>query len=149
MCWGGQLFWWSTSYCCLRSSILDLSISILVTSFRAVKHHPQSEAYTRLYSFKPCPIFNVDDIEKQLTAMASVKSVHHTHVWSLDGEHHVLTTHVVVDPCTTREEVLQLKREINNLTEHMDIAHTTLEIEYEDEDCRMVKKNGNGHPVNG
>ena len=83
---------------------------------------------------------NVEDIDRQLKEMQGVKSVHHTHIWSLDGEHHVLTTHVVVDPCATRDEVLQLKREMNSLTDTMDIAHTTLEIEYEDEECRMVKR---------
>jgi cobalt-zinc-cadmium efflux system protein len=85
---------------------------------------------------------NVDEIEERLKRMEAVKSVHHTHIWSLDGEHHVLTTHVVVDPCTTRDQILQLKREINSFTDQMDITHTTLEIEYEDEDCRMIRNDG-------
>ncbi|HLE14428.1 MAG TPA: cation diffusion facilitator family transporter [Anaerolineales bacterium] len=81
--------------------------------------------------------FDVADIERQLLTMENVQSVHHTHLWSLDGQNHVLTTHIVVDECTSREQILQLKRAINSLTAELDFSHTTLEIEYEDEDCRM------------
>ncbi len=62
---------------------------------------------------------------------------HHTRVWSLDGEHHVLTTHLVVDNGATREEVLQVKKAVIALAEDMDCERVTVEIEYEDEDCRM------------
>jgi hypothetical protein len=40
-------------------------------------------------------------------------------------------------PVRPEKDVLQLKQEINDLTASMDLAHTTLEIEYEDENCRM------------
>jgi cobalt-zinc-cadmium efflux system protein len=66
-----------------------------------------------------------------------VQSTHHTHVWSLDGEHHVLTTHVVVDADTTKEEVLEVKRQVKALTDRMELVHVTVEVEYEDEDCRI------------
>lgn len=81
--------------------------------------------------------FDVAEVEDRLRSMQNVQSVHHTHIWSLDGQNHVLTTHVVVDECTSREQVVELKREINALAGELDMAHTTLEIEYEDEDCRM------------
>lgn len=66
-----------------------------------------------------------------------MQSTHHTHVWSLDGEHHVLTTHVVVDADTTKEEVLEVKRQVKALTDRMELVHVTVEVEYEDEDCRI------------
>ena len=28
--------------------------------------------------------------------VTGVESVHHTHIWSMDGEHHSLTAHIVV-----------------------------------------------------
>jgi cobalt-zinc-cadmium efflux system protein len=37
------------------------------------------------------------ELEKRLLAIPKVHSAHHIHVWSLDGENHVLTAHVVVD----------------------------------------------------
>jgi cobalt-zinc-cadmium efflux system protein len=124
--------------------ILDPILSILVTLYVLWNVIRNLRRTIALFLQAVPENFDVADIEHRLQAMDSVKSIHHTHVWSLDGEHHVLTTHVVVDPSTSRDEVLQLKRHINEMTENLDIAHTTLEIEYEDEDCRMVRKNGNG-----
>jgi cobalt-zinc-cadmium efflux system protein len=64
-------------------------------------------------------------------------STHHTHAWSLDGEHHVLTTHIVVPSGATKADVIRVKSEALRLMEQADLEHTTIEIEYEDENCRM------------
>jgi cobalt-zinc-cadmium efflux system protein len=63
--------------------------------------------------------------------------MHHTHLWSLDGERHVLTTHVVVAEETTKDRVLGVKRAFKEIAENLGLEHTTLEVEYEDEDCLM------------
>jgi cobalt-zinc-cadmium efflux system protein len=66
-----------------------------------------------------------------------VQSTHHTHSWSLDGDRHVLTTHVVVSDEATKPEILQIKKEILAVTESKDFEHVTIEIEYENEQCRL------------
>lgn len=46
------------------------------------------------------------DIEKnkqEILSVNEVQSVHDIHVWSLDGEHNVLTCHVVLKNCTVAE----------------------------------------------
>ncbi|MFA4922237.1 MAG: cation diffusion facilitator family transporter, partial [Candidatus Neomarinimicrobiota bacterium] len=82
---------------------------------------------------------NNDEINRQLSKLEKVKSAHHTHIWSLDGEHNVLTTHIVVEADTTRAEVQNIKNRIKTLTESYHCEHLTVEIEYEDEDCSMNK----------
>jgi cobalt-zinc-cadmium efflux system protein len=49
----------------------------------------------------------------------------------------VLTTHLVVPAEATKEDLLNVKRQVFKLMEQIDLEHTTVEIEYEDEDCRM------------
>ena len=44
----------------------------------------------------------------------NVQSIHHTHVWSLDGENHVLSTHVVISDETPREALVSLKKTIKD-----------------------------------
>jgi cobalt-zinc-cadmium efflux system protein len=63
--------------------------------------------------------------------------MHHTHVWSLDGERHVLTTHVVVAENTPKASILSVKRAFKAIAEDLGLEHTTLEVEFEDEDCLM------------
>ncbi|MDT8324531.1 MAG: cation diffusion facilitator family transporter [Bacteroidota bacterium] len=76
-------------------------------------------------------------MEKAICAVPHVLSVHHMHVWSLDGERHVLSAHVVVDAVAGKEDVIRIKREVKEIVLGEDIEHLTIEVEFEDEDCVM------------
>lgn len=80
---------------------------------------------------------DVEAVEEQLKSVPGVTSAHHTHVWSLDGERHVLTTHVVVEEGTTIEETIAIKCRIKELIHTINLEHTTIEIEYSDDDCSI------------
>ncbi|MBD3383576.1 cation diffusion facilitator family transporter [candidate division KSB1 bacterium] len=115
--------------------ILDPVLSVLITSyvlFRVVKR-----LYTTLALFLQAVPENIDidAIEKRFKALDHVSSIHHTHIWSLDGEHHVLTTHLVVDENISRDEVIGLKGRVRALTKKMKISHITVEIEYGESEC--------------
>ena len=77
------------------------------------------------------------EVEHALASIDGVHSVHHTHIWSLDGEHHVLTTHLVVDAEAGKETLMRIKRDANLLTVGMGLEHATIELEFESEDCSM------------
>jgi cobalt-zinc-cadmium efflux system protein len=81
---------------------------------------------------------NIAQLETELAAVEHVCSVHHTHVWSLDGDHHVLSTHVVVDEELPRPSVLKLKEGIRQLLVPYEFRHITVEIEYGEGDCAML-----------
>jgi cobalt-zinc-cadmium efflux system protein len=127
--------------------ILDPLLSILITAYVLWNVVRNLKKTLALFLQAVPDTFNLDEIKQRLLAMEHVLSLHHTHVWSMDGEHHILTAHLVVDPCTSRDEIMQLKREINAFTADLDIAHTTLEVEYEDEDCRMKAENHFDDPL--
>jgi len=77
------------------------------------------------------------EIEERLLSIPNVLSIHHTHFWSLDGEHHVLTTHAVVPENTSHEEVARIKSTVKSIADEFGCEHITLEIEYFGEDCTM------------
>jgi cobalt-zinc-cadmium efflux system protein len=79
----------------------------------------------------------IRSLESQIIDVENVKSLHHTHVWSLDGEHHVLTTHVVVDESMSKDAVRCVKDDIKDILRSYDFTHVTLEIEYGEDDCVM------------
>lgn len=86
------------------------------------------------------PEIDLDEIEKRLLAYSAIKSVHHLHLWSLDGEEHVLTVHAVIPRDSTREDYFSAKNAIRSLSEEFHLGHITAEVEYEDEDCPMHAK---------
>jgi cobalt-zinc-cadmium efflux system protein len=118
--------------------ILDPLLSILITLF--ILYNVIKNLRKTLALFLQAVPDDVDlqQIEDKLLSIDNVCSSHHTHVWSLDGERHVLTTHLVVGEGTTREQVKCIKSEIKHMSGEMDFYHTTVEIEFEDESCSMA-----------
>jgi cobalt-zinc-cadmium efflux system protein len=82
--------------------------------------------------------YQIENIEKRLLQIENVESIHHTHIWSLDGVNHVLTTHVVVSKDTPKESVICVKQKIRDLVKELDISHITIDIEYGETDCMML-----------
>ena len=120
--------------------ILDPIFSILITGF--VLYNVIKNLRKTLALFLQAVPENMDleMIENRLLAIDNVCSSHHTHIWSMDGEHHVLTTHLVVEEDTSQDEVLCIKEDINQLSKEMGFLHTTVEIEYGDEKCSMAER---------
>ena len=77
-----------------------------------------------------------EDVQASLMAVTGVADVHHLHLWSLDGEHHVLTAHVVTQAPLGTAEHRQLKAAIAAALAGYRLAHTTIEIEQGEEPCR-------------
>ena len=115
--------------------ILDPALSILITIYVLYGVVGMLRQTMALFLQAVPHSLNVAEIEQRLQTMEHVQDTHHTHVWSLDGEHHVLSTHVVVGADTSHQDVLRLKRHIRELTKAMDVSHTTIEVEFEGEEC--------------
>jgi cobalt-zinc-cadmium efflux system protein len=80
---------------------------------------------------------SLSEVERRLRSIEGVHSVHHTHIWSLDGEHHVLTSHLVIDADSTVDDIGKVRMELKELTQGLAIEHTTFEIERGSQDRRM------------
>jgi len=78
----------------------------------------------------------VSKIEAFLMSTSGVVDCHHTHIWSLDGEKHILTTHIQVAAGTSIETISQIKAELKaGLKQKFSIFEATVEFELEDETC--------------
>lgn len=77
-----------------------------------------------------------DRIRNTLLDIDGISDIHHQHLWSLDGEHHVLTAHIVVDCRFDAKEYRLIKNATAEALEPYGLAHTTIEIELTEEDCR-------------
>lgn len=76
------------------------------------------------------------EIMQRLTSIEHVREVYHLHLWSLDGERHVLTAHVVLDRPIEASVHAAVKAEIHERLRDYDLAHTTIELEQPGEAAR-------------
>lgn len=75
---------------------------------------------------------SIEDLEKKLDAIEDVISVHDLHLWTMDGESHIMTLHVVSN--TINPE--RLKYHIIDMAKPFHIDHVTIEIEKPDTTCQ-------------
>lgn len=80
---------------------------------------------------------NLGDIVAEITDLAGVASVHHAHIWSLDGNSTVFTAHLELDQSLDVAAYMALKDEIGSLIREYGMDHSTIEIEYPGERCRI------------
>lgn len=79
-------------------------------------------------------------IRDSLAALEGVAAIHHLHVWSLDGEQHVLTAHLVLAHNLEMAQQLALKQQVAEDLRGYRFVHTTIELEFKDEPCRDSKE---------
>ena len=70
-----------------------------------------------------------------IEALPEVESIHDVHVWSLDGERHIVTMHVVTKCWLTGKGQCVLKSTIRNICKENKIGHATIEFEVEGDEC--------------
>lgn len=79
----------------------------------------------------------INKINEQISSIENVKSVHHTHIWSLDEEHLVFTVHIVVKNINDLVQLNLIKEQVKEIARNHDIYHATIDIELENETCFM------------
>lgn len=73
--------------------------------------------------------------KESLKSSDLILSVHDIHAWTMDGQYGVLTLHVKVASFAEKEQIVNMKAKVRELAASYGIKHTTIEIEYNDEDC--------------
>ncbi len=81
---------------------------------------------------------NVAQLEAMLIEKLPIQSIHDWHLWTMDGEYHVLSCHVVVADNLPSKDIIDLKTQIRELLKQYNIQHLTIEVEYENECCELV-----------
>lgn len=116
---------------------LDPALSLLITSY--ILWGVISRLKETLYLFLQGVPRDIDllEIEKKLLQVERVASLHHIHVWSLEGEHHVFTAHVKLVDIKTFNQIIQTKARMKKIISEYHFQHYTLETELDSETCEI------------
>ena len=119
---------------------LDPALSLLITLyilFNVIKRLKET-----LEVFLQCTPTEIDPekIKIQLSAIENVLSLHHMHVWSLDGEHHVFTTHLKLQNINSFDQIISVKKRAKEMLKQYNFSHYTIEIELDKESCELAEE---------
>jgi cobalt-zinc-cadmium efflux system protein len=78
---------------------------------------------------------DLDQIQNAILSVPHVHSMHHTHVWSLDGDHHVFSTHLRLEQIDSFDQITATKEKVKELLKENKFSHFTVETELKDETC--------------
>ena len=81
---------------------------------------------------------DISALVKEIKEIDNVKTAHHAHLWSLDGQHTVFSVHLEVDKNLSPEEYIRVKGLMHDLVKKYGIYHSTVEIELPEETCRNI-----------
>ena len=78
----------------------------------------------------------IDLLKARISQNKMVKNIHHLHLWTMDGTHHILTMHLIVAENISKEDVHQLKTDLKKLLfDEFHITEATIEIEWPNQVC--------------
>lgn len=117
--------------------ILDPILSILITVYIMTNAIKNLRKTLRLFLQASPSDIDAEDIERQLQAIEGVESTHHTHIWSLDGEHNVFTSHLVTSAHISAQESTRIKQAVQDIIKNLNLEHATIELEFSENDCSM------------
>jgi cobalt-zinc-cadmium efflux system protein len=121
-----------------HAPILDPLLSLGITGYVLYNVFGKLSETVKLFLQAVPDHIDLHEIEQRLLSVGGVEGVHHMHVWSLDGEHHVFSTHLLVENATSKDEAQCIKQECRDAIHDLDLSHITIEIEYGDTDCSMA-----------
>lgn len=116
--------------------ILDPILSIMFTLFILFNVFRNLKATILLFLQATPDVVLQDRVFTILATNPIVSDVHHFHLWSLDGEHNVMTVHLVLNEHILIDEMKSLKSKLNDELKEFSFVHTTIEFEFADEICR-------------
>jgi cobalt-zinc-cadmium efflux system protein len=116
--------------------ILDPILSIGFTLFILVNVLRNLWATLKLFIQATPDKKTYKQVADALLELPHVADLHHLHFWSLDGEEHVLTVHLVLSKNLDIEARSDLKQRIDDVLAPYALSHTTVELEDPDEACR-------------
>jgi len=111
-------------------ALIDPIMSIGVALFILVNAVRNLKEVAELFLEKAPHSIEVAEIKEHIEEIEGIEDVHHIHIWSLDGQNHFATMHIVTDgePHRIKDAVRE------ELREH-GIGHVTIELETTGEHC--------------
>lgn len=78
------------------------------------------------------------EINQRILKIEKIDSIHHMHIWSLEGEHHVFTAHLKLKNISDFNSLLAVKKEVKSILKEFNFNHYTIETELDSESCDLL-----------
>lgn len=122
---------------------LDPALSLFITAY--ILWNVLKRLKETLYVFlQGSPDYiDVEELDRKFLNLSFVESTNHVHLWSLDGEKHVVTAHIQVQEMSMVSDLIDAKKEIRKLLQPYYFSHSTIEIEWDNQTSTLIEEQHN------
>lgn len=113
--------------------IIDPILSILIAAYILINVFKNLFASFKIILQGTPSDLNLSQIKQKLLSIPSVRDIHDLHTWSMDGDYHVLTVHLVLKDEKEFAQRVDIKKQARALLEKEAVEHATIELELEGE----------------
>jgi len=115
--------------------IIDPLLSMMIAFFILFNVYKNLKETVRIILQGTPSDIDIKQIHKIILEIPKVKGVHDCHVWSMDGQYHILSIHLVVSENPSLAELETIKVKAKQQVASLGINHATIEFETNDENC--------------
>ena len=110
----------------MNFSPVDFPKSPILTPDMTISFAPSAAAF-----LASSTDIHINELMEHVKHIDGVLDMHHMHVWTIDGENHCATLHVIVEEINSK-----IKTEIKEEFHEHGITHVTIEMETTFENCQ-------------
>lgn len=125
------------------ATFLDPLLSVFITIWVLYNVYKNLSATISIMLQQVPNGIDLNALKNEFSTIDNAHSVHDLHLWSLDGESHIMSVHLVMQENVSRDKVQQAKQTLKELANNKGIEHVTVEVEFLDEASRCSYYN---HP---
>lgn len=115
--------------------VLDPLLSLAIAAFILFNVYRNMKSVFQIVLQGVPENISENKIRELVMSFPEVKDTHDIHVWSMDGNYHIITLHVVVANELSVAQQEELKTRIKESLNKLSIQHVTVELETEGYDC--------------
>lgn len=117
--------------------VLDPLLSLAIAAFILINVFRRLMQTMYVFLQGAPEAIDLKGLKEKILAIPRVRSIHHTHLWTLDEENQIFTIHIVVGRLDDLTELIRIKNKVKEYLKLREISHATIDIELEDEHCYM------------
>ena len=123
--------------------VLDPILSLLIASYVLFNVYKNIKESFKIILQGVPKNASKEKIKNKLVEFEEIKSVHDCHIWTLDGEFHIATLHIVINNSSNSwQQIEGLKHKVREiLHDDFQIEHVTLEVELSSDTCEYKECN--------
>lgn len=117
--------------------ILDPLLSLFIAGFIMYNVVKNLKASFKIILQANPQELNQEAIKEKVLTVPKVKSVHDLHSWTMDGNYHIMSIHIVLEKGITMGEQMEVKSKVREVMGQLAIDHVTIEVDCVEEPCEL------------